>query len=54
MKDTKILLFLLKIMSYIQYDERIEVFEKVEEFYQSNENYKKLIKYYKKVWINNS
>ena len=53
-KVTKILLFILKIMPYLGIDERTEIFTKLEEFYISNDKYKKLLKYYKKVWINNS
>ena len=54
MKIIKILLFILKIMPYMEIDDRDDIFNKLEEFYNSNEKYKKLLKYYKKVWINNS
>ena len=47
-KITKILLFILKLMPYIKYDERIELFSKIEEFYNNNDKYLRLIKYYKK------
>jgi len=48
MKITKILLFILKIMPYMEIDDREDIFKKLEEFYNSNEKYKKLLKYYKK------
>ena len=51
---TKILLFILKIIPYLEIDERTEIFKKIEDFYKSNGKYEKLLKYYKKVWINNS
>lgn len=38
----------------MEINDRTEIFQKLEEFYNSNEKYKKLLKYYKKVWLNNS
>ena len=54
MKITNILIFLFKLMPYINYDDRIELFNKIENFYTDNEKFKKIIKYYKKTWINNN
>ena len=55
-KHTKILIFILKIIPYMQIDERLNFFKKMEDFYSQSENdnaYFKMIKYYKKNWINN-
>ena len=41
-------------MPYIQQDERIEIFTKIEEFYNNNDKYLRKIKYFKKTWLNNS
>lgn len=56
-KHTKILIFILKIIPFINIDYRQEIFDKIEDFYsasQNDNNYYKLIKYYKKQWIYNS
>ena len=41
-------------MPYIQYDERIGLFSKIEQFYNNNDKYIRMIKYYKKTWLKNS
>ena len=56
-KHTKILIFILKLIPYINIDEREDFFKKLEDFYsiKLNDNkYLKLIKYYRKNWITNS
>ena len=50
-KVSKILLFILKLMPYIQYDEIIGLFSKIEQFYNNNDKYIIIIKYYKKTWL---
>lgn len=52
LKKTKILIFILKLFSFIFSDDRTEIFNKIKEYYM-NENYKKLLVYYEKNWINN-
>ena len=49
-KNTKILLFILKIFPFIFIGEREELFEKLENYYiDEQDNYKKMIKYFKKI-----
>ena len=38
-KVTKILLFILKLMPYIQYEERVELLTKIEDFYNNNDKF---------------
>lgn len=55
-RHIKILIFLLKIIPYINIDWRKEFFKKIEDFYSiklNDQKYCKLIKYYKKYWISN-
>lgn len=55
-KHTKILIFLLKQIPYINIDERDKFFKKLEDFYSfklNNNKYLKLIKYYRKSCITN-
>ena len=55
-KHTKILIFLLKLIPYINIGERDEFFKKLEDFHsiKLNDNkYLKLIKYYRKNWMTN-
>ena len=52
LKITKILIFIFKLFPFILYDERIDIFKKIEEYY-IDEKYKKFINYYKKNWLNN-
>ena len=49
-KYTKILLFILKLMPYMNINERDELLENIEQFFDDNNNgkYAKLLKYYKK------
>ena len=52
MKNTKILLFVLKIIPFLRGDEKYEVFEKIEELFSNKENkYRKMMLYYKKNWL---
>ena len=53
LKITKILIFIFKLFPFILYDERIDIFKKIEEYY-IDEKYKKFINYYKRNWLNNS
>ena len=43
----------MKLFPYIDIDEKEQLFKKVEEFYTSQEKYKRFIKYFKKYWLNN-
>ena len=55
-KNTKILVFIFKLFPFIAIDERICIFNKLEEYYGEDENrnnYKKYTNYYKKHWLNN-
>lgn len=55
-KHMKIFIFILKIIKYLNIDDRKKYFDELEEFYSNNEKYKgyyKIIKYYKKNWNNN-
>ena len=55
-KNTKILVFIFKLFPFIAIDERICIFNKLEEYYGKDENtnnYKKYINYYIKHWLNN-
>ena len=50
LKVTKILLFILKIMPFVLPDDRGDIFDKIEEYFTSEDSsYKKLITYYKKI-----
>ena len=53
LKKVKILIFILKLFPYMDIDEKEQLFNKVEEFYTSQEKYKRFIKYFKKYWVNN-
>ena len=54
LKNTKIFLFILKIILFMEMDKRGELFDKIEIYFGSDdENYKKLLLYYKKNWLNN-
>ena len=49
LKTTKILLFILKIMPFILPDDRGDIFDKIEDYFNDeNSSCKKLITYYKK------
>ena len=53
-KYTKIIIFMLKIMPYLSNDKKEELFNNLEGFFGDNdEKYVKLLKYYKKNWLNN-
>ena len=50
LKMTKILIFMLKIIPFIEYDDRQNFFEKIEEYFSlSNDGYKNFVSYYKKI-----
>jgi hypothetical protein len=52
LSTTKILLFVLKIFPFLRLDDKIEVFDKLEELFLNSENkYRKMIAYYKKNWL---
>ena len=52
---TKILLFVLKILPFLRFDDKIEVFDKLEELFLNSENkYRKMIACCKKNWLNNN
>ena len=54
LKNTKIILFILKILPFVFPDDRNNIFEKLENFYvKEDNNYKKLFLYYKKNWLSN-
>ena len=42
---SKSLLFLLKLLPYLSYDNRNEIFDKIENFYTGKEKYAIMIKY---------
>ena len=53
-KYTKIIIFMLKIMPYMMYDERIELFNNLKDFFYNNEKgYERLLRYYEKNWLKN-
>ena len=43
LKNVKVLIFILKLFPYIDIDEKEQLFKKVEEFYTSQEKYKRFI-----------
>ena len=54
LKITKILIFMLKIIHFIEYDDRKQFFDKIEKYYSlSKEGYKNFVSYYKKNWLEN-
>ena len=45
---------MLKIMPYMMYDERIELFNNLKDFFYNNEKgYERLLRYYEKNWLKN-
>ena len=55
LKMTKILIFKLKIISFIEYDDHQKFFEKIEEYYSlGDDGYKNFVSYYKKNWLKNN
>jgi hypothetical protein len=53
-KNTKILIFIFKLMPFLLKDNKEDLFDKLEDYYtQNNSNYKKFIKYYKKNLLKN-
>lgn len=54
LKNTKLLIFIFKLLSFLLQDNKEELFDKLEDHYtQNNSNYKKFINYYKNNWLNN-
>ena len=55
LKKTKLVLFIFKLIPFMEIDTRNDIFNKLEDYIaiDNDENYNKLIKYYKKNWINN-
>ena len=53
LKNTKILIFVLKILPFVEPDEKNIFFKKVEEYYKNFEEYYKLVIYFKKNWLTN-
>lgn len=54
LKNTKILLFVLKIIPFLKVDDKVEVFEKIEELFSNKDNgYGKMVAYFRKNWLNN-
>ena len=55
MKNTKLVLFILKIIPFLKSEDKNEVFNKLEDLFDNKENnFSKLISYYKKNWLFNS
>ena len=55
LKLTKIIVFILKLIPFTDIDNKSFIFKKVEEYMSlQNDNYKKLISYYKKNWLENN
>lgn len=55
LKNTKILIFILKMIPFMKYDDKEILFNKVEEFYSlKSDNYKKMVSYYRRNWFNNN
>ena len=48
-KNIKVLIFILKLFPYIDIDEKEQLFKKVEEFYTSQEKYKRFINILKNI-----
>ena len=54
LKRTKILIFMLKIIPFIEIDDREMFFKRIEEYYSLHkEGYEKMVSYYKKNWLRN-
>ena len=52
LKTTKMFIFLLKVMPFVEYDENENFFKELETYFEVVVKYKKFLKYYKKQWIN--
>ena len=54
LKNTKKLIFLLKLFPFLEYEKREDLFKKIEEYYNLSEyKYKNFLKYFKKNWLKN-
>ncbi len=55
LKNTKILLFVLIIIPFLKVDDKVDVFEKIEELFTNKDNgYRKMVAYFRKNWLNNN
>lgn len=53
-KKEELLLFVLKIIPFLKVDDKVEVFEKIEELFSNKDNgYGKMVAYFRKNWLNN-
>ena len=49
-KNSKLLIFVLKLLLFLHPDNKDDIYKKMEEYFSiNNDNYTKLIKYYKKI-----
>ena len=54
LKKTKILIFILKLLPFMNPDDKEPLFNKMEKYFKLHEDqYQKMISYYKKNWLNN-
>ena len=54
-KNTKVILFIFKLMPFIDIDKRAKLFDKLKEYFSMEDNkYKNLITYYKNNWLENA
>ena len=54
LKNTKILIFMLKLIPFLNIDKRSDLFNKIKEYYKEPDgNYSTLVNYFEKNWINN-
>ena len=55
LKKTKLILFIIKLLPFMEIDNRPDIFKKIEEYISidDDKNYTKLIKYYNKNWLDN-
>ena len=53
-KNTKIILFIFKIIPFIDIDDRVQLFDKLQEYFSIEDNkFKSFMTYYKKNWLEN-
>ena len=54
LKNTKILIFMLKIIPFLNIDQRRDLFIQIKDYFkESDGNYSALVNYYEKNWLNN-
>ena len=52
LKKTKLLVFVLKLLTFMNPDYKINFFDKLEDYFSiNNDKFTKLVKYYKKNWL---